>query len=196
MRSLFPVVVCVLLAATAADAQEALARVERRQAGPYRLEIVLDAARPLATRPLRVTVRALDTTAALASVVITITGVPGPETRAVSTRAVRLRPSSDAAGGYSGAVSLSVLGAWDLEVKVTGAAGIGIARVPVAVSVPRVMPVWMGWMVGLSPLLGLAWFAVWQRHYLRRLRRAESPLLSAGGPSPGGARAIRSSTDL
>jgi len=43
--------------------------------------------------------------------------------------------------------------------------------VPITIAAPGAIPsVWLGYLIGLSPLLGLAWFAWWQRGYLHRLR--------------------------
>ena len=38
-----------------------------------------------------------------------------------------------------------------------------------------VVPEWLGWLIGLSPLIGLAWFGWRQRGYLRRLRAEQGP---------------------
>ena len=38
-----------------------------------------------------------------------------------------------------------------------------------------VVPEWLGWLIGLSPLMGLVWFGWRQRGYLRRLRAEQRP---------------------
>jgi len=160
---------CLVLAVGELAAAHEAARVEARRAGPYRLEIAMDRVRPTILQPLHVTVRALAGGAPLDGTAIAVVGVPGPETDAVPTRPVRMEPATGAAGGYAGAVLLSVRGGWDLEVRVSGPAGAGVARVPVEVTAPWVVPEWIGWLVGLSPLVGLGWFAWWQRGYARAL---------------------------
>jgi len=64
-----------------------------------------------------------------------------------------------------------VQGAWRLEIEVNGAAGVGTVSLPIEVAGPPAIPIWLGWLIGLSPMLGLAWFAGWNRRYLRRLVR-------------------------
>lgn len=171
-----------------ASAHDVAARVEVREAGTYQLEIALYDARPNVLRPVRFTVRALPGRSPLDQAIVTALGVPGPETYAVPTRVIRLQPAVDLAGGYTGALLLSVRGGWDLEVRVAGPAGPAVARVAVSVTAPRVVPGWVGWMIGLSPLLGLAWFAWWQRRYLIQLKTEETlrpPDPSVGLPPQG-----------
>lgn len=60
-------------------------------------------------------------------------------------------------------------GAWDLEIDLDGPAGSGSVRVPVKVAAPAAIPVWLGWAIGLSPLLGIAWFARWNQRQLKPL---------------------------
>lgn len=163
----------VVVAGGVPSAQHAAVRIEERKAGPYNLEIRLYDERPSVQRPLRLMVRALGGSLPLTDAVITAVGVPGPETFAVPTRPVRLHPSAELPGGYAGELLLSVRGAWDLEVHVAAPGGVGMTRVPLSVTAPYVVPGWVGWLVGLSPLIGLAWFAWWQRAYLRRLKDEE-----------------------
>lgn len=144
-------------------------RVEIRRGGAYRLRIGIYDARPTVVRPLHVEVQPLPGSASLDGATITARGVPGPETNAVATRAIRLRPMPGGAPGVEGAVLFSVRGGWNLEIRVSGPSGTGVVRIPVAVTAPWVVPPWVGWALGLSPLLGLLWFGWWQRGYLRRL---------------------------
>jgi hypothetical protein len=48
-----------------------------------------------------------------------------------------------------------------------------MARLPVTVAALEATPMWLGWLVGLSPLVVLAWFAWWNKGYLRWLRVEE-----------------------
>lgn len=161
----------VVLAGGAAEAHEDPARVEIRRAGPYVLEVAIYDARPTVVRQMRFVVRSLPGGAGLEGATITARGIPGSETLAVPTRPTLLRPAVGGSGGFEGTLLLSVLGGWDLELHVSGLAGDGAARLAVSVAAPWVVPEWIGWVVGLSPLAGLVWFAWWQRGYMRRLEQ-------------------------
>jgi hypothetical protein len=158
-----------VFAVGAAEAHEGPLRLEIRRAGPYVLEIGIYDARPTVVRQVRFVVRPLPGGAGLEGATITARGIPGSETLAVPTRPAVLRPATGAPGRFEGALLLSVQGGWDLELGVSGPAGHGAARVAVSVAAPWAVPEWIGWIVGLSPLVGLAWFAWWQRGYMRRL---------------------------
>lgn len=174
------VLACILLGAAPAAAHDAPDRVEERRAGPYRLEIAIFDPRPSVARPVRFAVRGLPGGATLDGATVIALGVPGPETDAVPTRPTALEPSRDFRGSLEGSVPMWVQGAWELEVRVQGPAGAGAARLPVAVIASHAVPSWLAWAIGLSPLLGLAWFAWWQRGYLRTLPAEGEP-----GPTGG-----------
>lgn len=160
---------CIVVATATAVAHGG--SIERHQAGPYRFEMVVREARSLATQPLHVAIRVVSPGGAPPdAVVVTVKGIPGVETPAVPTRTVQLRSTPQTPGAYDGAVLLSVIGVWDLEVNIAGPDGAGTARIPIAVTAPWVIPGWAGWIAGSSPLWGLVWFIVWQRRYLRHLR--------------------------
>lgn len=161
----------VLVPRTADLVAAAVVRVEVRQAGPYVLDIVLDADPPHVERSLGITVRALPGTPPLDGVSLTVTGLPGDRTHAVPTRVRRLRPDPREPGDYAGEIAFAVAGAWVLEVRAAGPAGTGAVRLPLTVGAPPAIPVWVGWMIGLSPLIGVIWFGWWNLGYLRRLRQ-------------------------
>lgn len=172
MKALLWAAAVVLLAAAMAAAKEPT-KIERGRAGPYRFELWLYEPRALATRPVRFTVRVVDHEELREAVAVRVIGRPGVETPAVPTRPVRLLPSTEVPGAYDGSLLLSVLGIWDLEVTIGGPVGAGTAHVPIVVTAPWVIPEWVGWLAGLSPLLGLIWFIAWQRRYLTELRRGD-----------------------
>jgi hypothetical protein len=158
-----------LLAAPASAHQEA-ARTEQLQAGPYLLSVQLYDDPAHVEQPLMLTVHSLPSSASLDEAAVTVTGVPGPGVDATQTPATNLRPDPAEPGSYTGEVSFPVRGTWDLQLEVSGPQGEGTANVPVTVAAPSAIPVWLGWLIGLSPLVGVAWFAWWNRNYLRRLR--------------------------
>jgi hypothetical protein len=153
-------------------AHDAIAVYDQRQAGPYLVEIGLDRDPPRSGQDLAVTVRALPDRASLQGSVgarVTVVAVPGPGTDAAETRLTMLQPEAHDRSSYAGVVHLPVRGAWTLEIELNGAAGHGATMVPIEVAGPPAIPTWLGWLIGLSPLAGLAWFARWNRAYLRRV---------------------------
>ena len=155
------------------SAHEDAARIEQLSAGPYLLSVQLDDDPAQVEQPLGVTVQSLPGGAALDGATVTITGVPGLGTNATQTRETTMQPVSGERGSYTGQVSFPVRGAWDLEVRVSGPAGERTASVPLLVAAPEARPVWLGWLIGMSPLAGVVWFVWWNRGYLRRLRAEE-----------------------
>lgn len=173
--------VCITFQASPAFAHDAIAAYEQRQAGPYSIEIGLDRDPPRTGQDLAVTVRALpgDPTSDQPGVGrVAVVAVPGPGTDTVQTRLTLLQPEAHDRSSHAGLVHLPVRGSWTLEIEVSGAAGHGTTTLPIEVAGPPAIPTWLGWLVGLSPLLGLVWFARWNRSYLRRLL-AEAPVQGA-----------------
>ncbi len=156
-------------------AHEDATRTEQLSAGPYLLSVQLSDDPAHVEQPLGLTVRALPGGSALDGATVTATGLPGLGTDATQTRTITMQPETDEPGSYTGEVSFPVRGAWELQITVSGPAGEGTANVPLTVSAPEAIPVWLGWLIGMSPLVGVAWFAWWNRGYLRRLRAEEDP---------------------
>jgi hypothetical protein len=59
-------------------------------------------------------------------------------------------------------------------VSLDGPQGPGTGSIVVTVSAPGAIPVWLGWLIGLSPLVGLAWFGLAQRRHWRRTPSQQS----------------------
>jgi len=59
-------------------------------------------------------------------------------------------------------------GSWRIVFTLQGPRGAGSAEFSVAVAPAPALPPWAGWVIALSPLLGVAWFAFQQRGLLRR----------------------------
>ena len=139
-----------LLAAPASAHQEA-ARTEQLQAGPYLLSVQLYDDPAHVEQPLLLTVRSSPANDSLNDATVTVSGVPGPGTDATQTPATTMQPDPAEPGLYTGEVSLPVRGAWDLQLEVSGPEGEGTANVPITVAAPSAIPVWLGWLIGLSP---------------------------------------------
>lgn len=165
----------LLLGPPAARAHDLPARAEQHRVGPYALEVALYTDPPRVDQAVPVTVRSLRTGPPLEGATVSVVGLPGPGTSANRTRTVSLQSESHEPNSYAGELTFVVRGAWDLEVTVDGPGGNGTLRLPVSVAAPPAIPVWLGWLVGLSPLVGLAFFAWSQRGYLRRLQAEHQP---------------------
>lgn len=169
-----------------ATAHEDAARTEQLSAGPYLLSVQLHDDPAQVEQPLELAVQPLPGGAALDDATVTVIGVPGLGTDATQTRESTLRPETGEPGSYTGQLSFPVRGAWDLELRVSGPAGEGTASLPMTVAAPEAIPVWLGWLIGMSPLAGLAWFVWWNRGYLRRLRAEEAASPHTKTPAAGG----------
>jgi hypothetical protein len=162
------VVLAVVLPALAPG--RAAAAEEERRAGPYQLAVDLPAA-PKTGRALPLAVRvALDGRPA-AGATVTVQGFPGLGTSASAIRPLVLTADPATPGRYRGELTIPIRGGWLLDVQVNGAGGLHRAEVPLLVGAPAAIPHWLGWVIGLAPLLAVAWFARWNHRYLRRLRR-------------------------
>jgi hypothetical protein len=153
-------------ATTAWAHAERPASVTQVQAGPYAFSLALYAEQPRAGQDLVFVLAPTPSGPQPSSV--RVSAQPGLGTNATPTRAeFAVDPDNPAA--LAGSVRLSVTGAWLLEVVADGPAGEGRARLPLTAAAPGALPVWLGWVIGLAPLLGVVWFGWWQHRYLRCL---------------------------
>ncbi len=91
-------------------------------------------------------------------------------------RTLTVRPDpTDGPGVQEVIVTANVVGAWTLHLEVNGPEGPSTVDAPIAVAGPAAIPVWVGWLIGLSPLYLAIGFVVWQVVDLRR-RRALAPM--------------------
>ena len=131
-------------------------RVVRVNAGPYPLTLNLykDPANAGYALPFAITPQTQDT------LTYNVTSEPAENIHATSVRA-GLTP--DGHNGVNGAAEIPVQGLWTLHVVVTGAAGTGMADVPINAVAPPAIPLWLGWLIGLIPIYGLFAFLLSQR---------------------------------
>jgi hypothetical protein len=150
-------------------------RTDAYAAGPY--TVIVTRVDPVdagsATR-FAVTVKPAD-----GAGVVAIT-LPGPGTPARPGRTV-IAPGGRA-GTYEVTATFPVRGAWVLAIDVAGRAGRGRAVVPVTAAAPGAIPIWLGWTIGLSPLLGVAAFLAVQVRAARRLLSRNSPVVRGSTP--------------
>lgn len=140
-----------LLALTAAPAWAAATRTDRYPAGPYTVTVEReDPVEVDRTTGFDLMVAPADGAAIVA------TPFPGPGTPARRGRALTIDAFEP--GTYHVSASFPVRGAWFLALDIRGPAGRGAASVPVTVAAPGAIPQWLGWAIGLSPLLGVVAF--------------------------------------
>jgi hypothetical protein len=157
-------VVLALLLPALASGPAAAAGAERR-AGAYRLDVDLPAA-PKTGRSLPLAVRVDLDGRPVTGATVTVQGFPGLGTSASAIRPLVLTADPATPGRYRGELTIPIHGGWLLDVQVSGAAGLHRAEVPLLVGAPAAIPHWLGWAIGLAPLLGVAWFAWWNRRLL------------------------------
>jgi hypothetical protein len=93
--------------------------------------------------------------------------VPGLGTDAVELHS-QLSPTGQS-NTLVGTVRMPVRGAWQIMIQLDGQRGTGEASFAVTVAGPGAIPVWLGWLIALTPLLGVAWWLWQQRRYRLRL---------------------------
>ncbi len=182
-KFLYITIPCILLAFLAAPGValggEKPPRSEKLTAGPYVIVLNLFQDPPEAEQPLDVSV----VCCADAHLSGRIVGIPGPGTDGVIVRA-NLTPDTQQPGTLVGSIHLPVRGAWRLVVNLNGSRGQGTASLDVTVTAPDAIPTWLGWLIGLSPLVGCAWLARRQWRYRRVLLNKRRGSISARDTVP------------
>ena len=139
------------------------ARTQTIAAGPYIADIELSQSPPYVDQPLTVTVVPHDHTLHLQG---TIVAQPGLGTNAVPIHAP-LHTIGNQQGVLQGSIHMPVRGAWNIVAELQGPRGTGSGSIAVTVASPGAIPVWLGWMIGCTPLLGVGWW-VWYQHRHRK----------------------------
>jgi hypothetical protein len=131
--------------------------------GPYIIDFNLYQNPPTVDTPLQVAVVSHDRSLRLQGY---LTVEPGLGTDATPLR-FNLTATNGTPGTLQGTIHIPVRGAWDIVVTLTGPQGQGVSRVPVTVAAPGAIPVWLGWLIGASPLALVA-FWIWRQHRYKR----------------------------
>jgi len=139
------------------------ARSETKAAGPYVIVVNLYQDPPYTDTPSMVTVVPQDSTLQLQGHIVE---QPGLGTNATPLQS-NLTATGDNHGTLKGTVRMPVRGAWNIVIELTGPKGSGSATVAVTVASPGAIPTWLGWLIGTSPLLFIAWW-IWKQHRYRR----------------------------
>ena len=135
------------------------ARVDHVTAGPYHLAVSLYTNPANAGYALAFAVA--PTQAVEGSLTYQTYSLPGQGVDATPIRAT-FHADPNVRNGIQGAAEITVKGPWTLQVTVNGAAGQGVANIPItAVALPPI-PVWLGWTIGFVPFYVLCVFFVMQ----------------------------------
>ncbi len=140
------------------------ARTVTLAAGPYIVDVNLYQDPPVTDQVVEVTVIPHDGSLRLSG---SIFMVPGLGTDAVELHS-QLSPMGQS-NTLVGTVRMPVRGAWQIMIQLNGQRGTGEASFAVTVAGPGAIPVWLGWLIALTPLLGVAWWLWQQRRYRLRL---------------------------
>ena len=142
------------------------ARTETLTAGPYTVVVGLSDDPPIVDQNFTLTISSHETIPLSG----TLLAQPGPGTDALPAH-VSLTP--DNGHVLTGTLHLVVRGAWNIIIALNGLKGHGSTELSVTVTAPNAMPPWLGWMIGLLPLVGCVWL-IWQQwQYRNTLLTAE-----------------------
>ena len=145
----------IVLSISATTHGDTPARVTSTTAGPYKLKVSLykdpanaGFALPFAIAPQQPVTGMLN---------YDVNSVPDEDVSATPVHA-SISPDSAVPNGIQGAAEITVRGRWFLHVVVNGPSGKGEAWVPVTATAPPPLPPWIGWPIGLIPLIVLLVF--------------------------------------
>ncbi len=76
---------------------------------------------------------------------------------------------TDLPGTLAATINFPVQGIWQIIVELHGPLGKGTTSFTVKVLAPGPIPLWLAWLIGVSPMAGLVWVARHQCRYKRHL---------------------------
>ncbi len=158
------VLLLLLVAGKLPAASSAQPSSARLAAGPYATMVNLSANPPQVGQPLHITV----VPRTVGHLVGQIIALPQAGTDSMPVHAP-LSPDPGRTNALAGSLQLPVRGAWRLMIELDGPQGYGTASLDVTAVVPFELPAWLGWLLGLSPLIGCAWLIWHQWRYRRQL---------------------------
>lgn len=140
------------------------ARTVTLAAGPYIVNVNLYSDPPVTDQAVAVTVVPQESGLHLSG---NISMVPGLGTDAVP---LHTNLSSMAQGNtLTGTLRMPVRGAWEILLQLNGPRGTGQASFQVTVAGPGAMPVWVAWLIALTPFTGISWMVWHQYRYRQKL---------------------------
>ena len=168
-RSILSAILCLLALGIVvigvpgiALAREKPAYSEMLVVGPYVVEVDFAEYPPQIEQPLNITVVAQNHLPLSGQV----TAQPGPGTDGVTIHTPFTSTQKEPWILVS-SIHLPVRGAWHLVFDLDGTRGRGTASMDITVTAPNAMSPWLGWLIGLSPLVGCTWL-VWRQWKYRR----------------------------
>ena len=175
-RSIVPtctasIVACIavfLLFPAVALASSSPARTVTLAAGPYIVNVNLYSDPPVTDQAVEVTVVPQESSLRLSGVIYMM---PGLGTDAVELHSA-LAPLGQS-GTLVGTIRMPVRGAWELMLQLNGPKGPGQASFQITVAGPGAMPVWVAWLIALTPLTGISWLIWHQYRYRQKLLASE-----------------------
>jgi len=163
--SLLMLLIALLMVASGSAFANTPARSVTVAAGPYIVDINFMQNPPYVDQPLALTVVPHEHGLRLQGRII---AQPGLGTDAVPLHA-NLSATGDQSGTLTGSIRMPVKGAWQIVIELHGSKGAGSASVNVTVGAPGAMPAWLAWLIGCTPLLGVAGWLWLQHRYRNRL---------------------------
>jgi hypothetical protein len=151
-------------------ATNASASTQTLAAGPYIIDFSLAQNPPPVDTPLAVTVVPHGSGLHLQGYV---TAQPGLGTDATPLRFV-LTATGESNGALTTTIRMPVRGAWNLVITLDGPQGQGVSQMAVTAAAPGAIPVWLGWLIGASPLALLV-FWIWRQHLYKRSLVSRTP---------------------
>ena len=130
--------------------------------GPYNVVVGLSEYPPIVGDAINVTLKEPVGTQLSGQVL----AQPGLGTDGIPTHATF---TAGADGMLNATIHLVVKGAWTLVFDLTGPQGHATGSIDVIVSAPGAIAPWLGWTIGLSPLIGCVWLGWWLWNYRRKL---------------------------
>ena len=149
------------------QAQQKPARSETLTVGPYTTVVNLFENPPQVGQPLEISIVPREPIHLSGQ----IQALPRAGTNSTPTHA-SLVADTNQPDTLVGSLQLPVRGGWQVVIELDGPKGHGTASFDVDAIVPNALPAWLGWFIGLSPLVGFAWFIWHQWRYRRRLLSA------------------------
>lgn len=154
----------IILAPGVAQASGGPAHTETLMAGPYTIDVNLYQDPPMTDQSVEVTVVPYKSGLQLSGRIVMEPGL--------GTDAVELHSQLSPLGQTStltGTIRMPVRGAWNILIQLDGSQGKGQASFPITVAAPGAIPIWLGWLIALTPLLGIAWLIWHQLRYRQKL---------------------------
>jgi len=168
LRIVLPLAALLILLPGVALANGKPVRTMTFNFGSYAVDVNLFEDPPRTDQPLDVTVLPHDSTIHPTGRVIAQPG-PGTDADQESKNLTISNAFTDEPKVLAATINFPVRGAWRIIVQLNGPWGQASASFNVNVLGPGPIPLWLAWLIGLSPVVGILWLAWQQTRYRRKL---------------------------